>query len=234
MLSSWLLFLRRFVMAAQDFPSSNSLDALLPSLPILVRELGPQHRLRLLHHFLSLPLDDRQLRFGSILSDDMIEHYVNHIDFAHDTVFGIFGEQLELLAVGHLATIPASDESERAAEFGVSVVRSARGRGLGSALFQRAAIHSRNQSLHTLYMQCLSRNTAMMHIAKKAGMEVHYAQGEVDAHLKLPPANPASLLSETLQNQAAETAYGVRRNLRRVRCAFSTLKNRLFPHKKTA
>ena len=39
----------------------------------------------------------------------------------------------------------------------------------------------------TLYMQCLSSNQTMMHIAKKAGMEIHREYGEADAYLRLPP-----------------------------------------------
>jgi hypothetical protein len=62
------------------------------------------------------------------------------------------------------------------------------------ALFERAAIHCRNSDVDTLYMQCLSSNRTMMHIAKKAGMEIQREYGEADAYLRLPPPNPASML----------------------------------------
>jgi hypothetical protein len=42
----------------------------------------------------------------------------------------------------------------------------------------------RNNDVDTLYMHCLSSNKTMMHIAKKAGMEIHRDYGEADAYLK--------------------------------------------------
>ncbi|MDR1279802.1 MAG: tRNA (adenosine(37)-N6)-threonylcarbamoyltransferase complex ATPase subunit type 1 TsaE, partial [Opitutaceae bacterium] len=42
----------------------------------------------------------------------------------------------------------------------------ARGLGIGSKLFERAAIRSRNTQVTTLYIHCLSRNATMMHIAR--------------------------------------------------------------------
>lgn len=78
----------------------------------------------------------------------------------------------------------------RVAECGVSVDAAARDLGVGSTLFQRAAIHCRNAYVDTLYMQCLSSNKVMIHITKKAGMEIHRDYGEADARLKVPPADP--------------------------------------------
>ncbi|MGZ8316076.1 MAG: hypothetical protein ACXW3B_13010, partial [Telluria sp.] len=46
-----------------------------------------------------------------------------------------------------------------------------------SKLFERAAIHCRNQDVDTLYMHCLSSNKVMMHIARKAGMEIQRTIG---------------------------------------------------------
>ena len=53
-------------------------------------------------------------------------------------------------------------------------------------------------------MHFLSSSQSMMHIAKKAGMEVvHHDHGEADAYLKLPPATPASALQEVIEEQVA-------------------------------
>ena len=43
-------------------------------------------------------------------------------------------------------------------------------------------------------MHCLTSNQTMMHIARKAGMEIQREYGEADAYLRLLPANPASML----------------------------------------
>ena len=154
-----------------------------PRTTVLVRELAAHHRSRLLKHFLALGEEDRLLRFGQVVGDHVIEAYVDSIDFDHDKVFGVYDERLTLIGVGHLAYLRDNPQG-RVAEFGVSVSESARGKGIGSALFQRAAMHGRNTKVRTLYMHCLSRNAAMMHIAKKAGMRVQYAYGEADAYLE--------------------------------------------------
>lgn len=190
---------------------------------VFVIELKARVRPRLLKHFLALPASDRLLRFGSIVSDEVIARYVANIDFSRDTVFGVYDRWLRLLGVGHLAfaeRINSVDSGVTAkalvAEFGVSVSTSARGMGVGSALFERAAIRCRNADVDTLYMQCLSSNQVMMHIAKKAGMQIHRDAGEADAYLKIMPAGPGSVMHEALQEQVATIDYTVKANVRTV------------------
>ncbi|MPW22301.1 GNAT family N-acetyltransferase [Paraburkholderia sp. CNPSo 3157] len=181
--------------------------------PVLVRELGEKDRKRLLAHFLELGEDDRLLRFGQITPDHVIENYVRTLDFSRDTVFGVFDCHLRLVGVGHLAYLPAEGNT-RTAEFGVSVSESVRGQGIGTKLFERAAIRSRNTHVTTLYIHCLSRNMTMMHIAKKAGMKIEYAYGEADAYLTLAPADQNSIIAEMLQEQAAVFDYVLKRQAR--------------------
>ena len=57
-----------------------------------------------------------------------------------------------------------------------------------------------------LYMHCLSRNSTMMHIAKKSGMKIEYAYGEADAYLSLTPADQ----SEPHRGNAAGAGRRVR------------------------
>lgn len=189
---------------------------------IRVKELSERDRRRLLMHFLELGDSDRLLRFGTVLPDEMVTRYVQRLDFVRDTVFGVFDAELALIGVGHLAFVPcdmqpvltAPTEKERVAEFGVSVAANARSLRIGSRLFERAAIHCRNEDIDTLYMQCLATNHTMMHIARKAGMEIHRAHGEADAYLKLAPANPGSILQEAVQEQVATLDYTIRANTR--------------------
>jgi RimJ/RimL family protein N-acetyltransferase len=179
----------------------------------MVRVLTSADRERLLRHFLALGPHDRLLRFGQAAPDHVIESYVRSLDFTRDTVFGVFDKQLELVGVGHLAYLPA-DGNARTAEFGVSVLESARGQGIGSKLFERAAIRSRNTHVTTLYMHCLSRNSTMMHIARKSGMKIEHAYGEADAWLSLEPADQSSIIAEMLQEQAAVFDYALKRQAR--------------------
>jgi RimJ/RimL family protein N-acetyltransferase len=187
---------------------------------VLVKELQERDRRRMLKHFMELEGSDRLLRFGTVLPDEQVANYVNRIDFSRDMVFGVYNRLFKLVAVGHLAFAPRDEsqsaitEKERVAEFGVSVSKAARGMGVGSKLFERAAIHCRNNDVDTLYMHCLSSNKTMMHIAKKAGMEIHRDYGEADAYLKLLPANPASMLQEALDEQFATLDYTLKANKR--------------------
>jgi RimJ/RimL family protein N-acetyltransferase len=190
---------------------------------VRVKELRERDRRRLLKHFLALGEDDRLLRFGTVLSDELIEKYVQRIDFSHDSVFGVYGGWLHsLVGVGHLAFVPreqmpvigGTTTKSRTAEFGVSVSAEARGRGVGSKLFERAMIHCRNEDVDTLYMHCLTSNQTMMHIARKAGMAIHREYGEADAYLTLPPADPQSVLREAMEEQVAEIDYRFRKHMR--------------------
>jgi RimJ/RimL family protein N-acetyltransferase len=188
-------------------------------MPVLVRELSSADRERLLAHFLALDEDDRLLRFGQVVPDHVIENYVRNMNFSNDKVFGVFGSALELIGVGHLAYLPAEGD-KRTAEFGVSVLESARGRGIGTKLFERAAMRSRNTHVSVLYMHCLSRNSTMMHIAKKSGMKIEYAYGEADAYLSLTPADQSSIMAEMLQEQAAVFDYAIKRQAHRASQVF--------------
>jgi RimJ/RimL family protein N-acetyltransferase len=189
---------------------------------VLVKALGERDRRRVLRHFMALDRDDRLLRFGILLQDSQLAAYVAKLDFSRDIVFGVYNRVFQLVGVGHLGftskeahpdSIHYTDK-EKVAEFGVSVSKSARGQGVGTRLFERAAIHCRNSDVDTLYMQCLSSNRTMMHIAKKAGMEIQRDYGEADAHLHLPPPSPASVLAEALDEQFAKIDYTVKANVR--------------------
>lgn len=190
--------------------------------PVLVKQLAERDRRRMLKHFLALDDSDRLLRFGSILPDEQVQAYVARIDFSRDVVYGVYNRVFKLVAVGHLAFSPkekipaggASTTKDRVAEFGVSVSASARGLGIGSKMFERAAIHCRNSDVDTLYMHCLSSNQTMMHIAKKAGMEIQRERGEADAYLRLLPPDPASMLKEALEEQVATIDYNLKAHKR--------------------
>ena len=190
---------------------------------IIVKELSARHRRRLLRHFLALGPDDRLLRFGGQLPDELVRRYVEGLDFRRDQIFGVFDPGFRLVGVAHLAFIPIDQRAlyshsttrEKVAEFGVSVSATARGLGIGTRLFQRAVIHCRNADVDTLYMHCLSSNKTMMHIAVKAGMKIERSYGEADAYLKLPPASPGSVLQEAMDEQLARFDYTFKSNSRR-------------------
>lgn len=212
--------------------AGRDIDQTPPKLSVRVKELSERDRRRLLMHFLALGKDDRILRFGSPLPDELVTKYVQRIDFRRDTVFGVYDNRFKLVGVGHLAFVPrdampsinGATEKERIAEFGVSVLESARGLGIGSRLFERAAIHCRNADVDTLYMHCLASNKTMIHIAHKAGMAIQRDYGEADAYLKLIPASPGSVLQEAMQEQVAVFDYALKANVRAARKWFNNIK----------
>ena len=180
----------------------------------LVRELDDTHRAAALSHFLALEADDRHLRFGSPTSDAIIERYVANLNFSRDALFGVFNDALDLVGIAHLAYVPSANDGTRSAEFGVSVLHDDRHRGLGAALLARAAVHARNTHIDTLFVHCLAKNKAMMHLAQKLGMRVEFAYGDADAYLILPPANAQSILHEASQEHMADLDYALKANLK--------------------
>jgi RimJ/RimL family protein N-acetyltransferase len=180
-----------------------------------VRELHAGYREQILNHLLQLNDEDRRLRFGTQTPDEVIHHYVEQLDFNKDAIFGVFDLDLRLIAMAHLAYLPEQKGQARSAEFGVSVLPDGRGQGLGTALLQRSAVHSRNTRIETLYVHCLANNKAMMHLAQKAGMTVEYAYGDADACLKLPPASTATIVEEAANEQWADMDYALKENLKR-------------------
>ena len=183
---------------------------------IPIRSLAQRHRHKVLAHLLALPPEDRYLRFGYAATEAQIGRYVDLLDFDRDEVFGIFNRKLELIAHAHLAYLPDSAQSRHAAEFGVSVLPKARGRGYGARLFDHAVLHARNRQVDTMIIHALSENAAMLRIARNAGAAVEREGGEAEARLRLPPETLGSVFEELVENQAGEIDYQLKSNAKRV------------------
>lgn len=172
-----------------------------------IRSLGAGHRRRILSHLLALEEQDRYLRFGYSASDEQIRRYVDQLDFERDDIFGIFNRRLELIAMAHLAFIPHEPGTTPGAEFGVSVLKKARGRGYGTRLFERAVMHARNEGVELMFIHALSENTAMIKIARNGGATLERAGSETEAYLRLPPATLDSRVTEMVEEQVAQADY---------------------------
>ncbi|MBI2769369.1 MAG: GNAT family N-acetyltransferase [Burkholderiales bacterium] len=176
------------------------------SVIVPIRSLGPSHRERIAAHLQALDEHDRYLRFGYPANDEQIQRYTQGLDFDRDEIFGIYNRKLELIAMAHLAF--SKDPGMRScAEFGVSVLKKARGRGYGARLFERATIHARNEGVDMLFIHALTENTAMIKIARNAGATLERAGSETDAHLRLVPATLDSRMTEMVEEQIAITDY---------------------------
>ena len=175
---------------------------------IPIRELTRLDRAALEPHFLALGREDRRLRFGLSFNDAAVRAYVARIDFERDAAFGVYDDALRLIGAAHVA------RSHEHAELGVSVLPGHRGRGIGGALLARAHLRARNWGVRALFMHCLIENGAMMHLARKQGMQtamhIVVESGEADAWLKLPPADASSHFGEVFAQRVALFDYALK------------------------
>ncbi len=181
-----------------------------------IRSLGVNHRGRIERHLLALDPHDRYLRFGYAANDEQIARYAQSLDFERDEIFGIYNRRLDLIAVAHLALMADAGEA-KCAEFGVSVAKAARGRGYGARLFDRAAMHARNEGVSRMFIHALSENHAMLKIALNAGAKVLRDGAESEAHLELPPATLDTRLTELWSEQLAQTDYQIKARVKHFR-----------------
>ena len=165
----------------------------------------------MIEHLLGLDDSDRYLRFGHTVGEAQIRDYVDRIPFETDEVLGIFNRRLELLGLAHLAELGPGE-----AEFGVSVLPKARGRGYGQLLFEHAGLHARARGVNRLVIHALAENEAMLAIARHAGAQIIRSAGEATARLSLPPADLSDRWVSLLDDQAAEIDYHWKAGLLRV------------------
>ena len=181
--------------------SSKVIDASPLQLPPTVQRVPASGAQSLLAHLVSLPAADTRLRFGAPRTPAASAAYVAGIDFERDAVFAVYDDALMIVGAAHVGFF------EDAAELGVSVLPTHRGRGIGAALVVRASEHARNRGTTRLYMHCLAENAPMLAIARRAGMSIVVTAGEADAHAALPPASPASVTREYVSDQLALIDY---------------------------
>ncbi len=199
---------KEFLRPPHSRPATDESSRATP-LMVPIRSLGANHRERIAAHLMALDDRDRYLRFGYLANDEQIQRYVDGLNFNRDEIFGIYNRKLELLAMAHLAYAPEKAH-ESCAEFGVSVLKNARSRGYGARLFDRAAMHARNDGVNLMFIHALSENTAMLKIARNAGAVVERDGSESEAFLRLLPATLDTRMVEVLEEQLAQADYRIK------------------------
>ena len=196
--------------------------------PIIVpiRSLSANHVDRIARHLFALDANDRYLRFGHHAQDAQVQRYVDSLNFERDEIFGIYNRKLELIAMAHLAY--AKDMGyDSCAEFGASVLAGARGRGFGARLFDRAAMHATNDGISMMYIHALSKNDAMLRIARNAGAVVEFEGTESEAFLRLPQASVNTRVTEMLEEQLAQTDYRLKVQAKQFRSFLASMQEDL-------
>lgn len=136
-------------------------------------------------HLLALSAESRHLRFGYAIRDDMIETMADawQYNYRNHTLFAVENEQLELVAVAHIAKEPTG------MELAFSVLDSYQHQGLGSLLMERVIQYCRYKGLLDGYMVCLPHNHAIRHLCTKHGIKLVNQDGETEGLIHLPCAD---------------------------------------------
>ena len=189
--------------AAATSRSASALQRMRDWVPI--RTLGERHRVAVRAHLLALDANDRHRRFGYTISDERLQAYAAQLDFEHDQIFGTFDRRLRLVALGHMALCPIIDTGSASGhgELGLSVLTQARGRGLGTRLFEHAVMHGRNRGVHTLHIHLARENIPMLAIVQRAGAHIDTAGSEALAVLPLAAETLGTQIGEMLGERAA-------------------------------
>ena len=124
----------------------------------------------------------------------------------------MFDRRVRLIALAHLAF----DGDGLGAEFGVSVLPSARGSGLGTRLFQHAMIHARNRGVSEMVIYIARENRAMLSIVRRAGADIRFEGAQAEARLALPEDTLGTQIEALLGHRAAEIDYQLKLNVLRL------------------
>lgn len=142
-------------------------------------------------HLVSLGAEDRRLRFGALVDDGQIVHFADGINPRETAVLAQLGPDLEVVAAVQMSIIPG-----RAVELAFSVDSHLRHNGIGTALMTRALLWARNRGFSKAYVTCRAENIAMRRLARKAGMVMTTAGGEMEGVMDLPAATLLSVVAE--------------------------------------
>lgn len=162
----------------------------------MTRRLWPSDASAVLDHHLRLDAQERYLRFGRAVSDEIVRAHCTGLDWSRSILLGT-EEDGRLVAVAQLAIMgPAPGTAIGQAEFAVSVEHSAQNRGIGSELLGRIITLARNRSIGRIYVVCLLENRRMQRIAKKHEAMLEVIDTEVEGRIDLKAASPLTLLQE--------------------------------------
>lgn len=164
----------------------------------VVRRVLPHEYVKYRDHLRNLDDDSRVLRFGYLIRDEVVDTLCNGFesDPDHHVLFCVENNQLEFVAVGHIAL---GDHMELA----FSVLKSHQGQGMGNSLIRRCIQWCRTHSILEGEMVCLTHNSAIRHLCSKHGIHMTSANGETLARIRLDPASVDTYIEQTVDQNAA-------------------------------
>jgi GNAT superfamily N-acetyltransferase len=174
----------------------------------VIRKLSHLELSKYTDHLIRLAPEDRYLRFGYAITDDGITKYVDSQYRIKQVVLGAFDEDLNVVAAIEIVFDTSKYVAvNEVAEIGLSVEPAFRAQGIGSDLFQKALLITRNRSVVQLVSHCLTRNRWMMRIARKYGMTVVSDSGDTQGTLELEAPDVITLMGEVLGDGIALWDY---------------------------
>jgi RimJ/RimL family protein N-acetyltransferase len=183
---------------------------------MIPRKLVP-HKMdidRLVKHFYDdIRGDDRRLRFGNIVNDDIIERYICDKSFEHygfKNMWFVVEDGCNFVASCHVAY----DKKTKSAELGLTVSPDYRDQKIGQELFNRGAIWARAMGSESLFMHCLSENKTIQHIAKKNNMTIVTLDSfEKEATIKISKNQFSAGIEDAVLEQMALYDSSIRNNV---------------------
>jgi len=159
-------------------------------------------------HLKALDEDSKLLRFGYRVSDEVIDRLCNDIeaDTLHHILFCIENAQLEIVAVGHIAT-------KGGMELAFSVFSEYRGQGMGNKLIKRCIQYCRTHGMLKGCMVCLSSNAIIKHLCIKNNIKIQTEYGETLADITLDHPDFTTYVGEATDSNLAIFDYITKRAL---------------------
>lgn len=173
---------------------------MLPRVRVSFRKLWPGEGDRLERHLLRLRSDDRLMRFGGPVSDEVIRRYCGQTEWLWSIVLGGFIDGT-LRAAGELKLL--DQQWPPSAEIAITVEGDYQDRGIGTEILSHLIVLARNRFVATVHMICLNENRRMQRVARKFGTTLVFADGQAEG--RIVPAVPdfLSLFGEAAMETVA-------------------------------
>ncbi len=128
-----------------------------------------------LEHYQNFSSDDLYFRFFFTTGPEGIRNWLMDLDDKkYDHRFFIEEENDQYLGIVHLTI----DRTRKDCEVAVSVIPSARNKGIASNLIENAIEYADDQFMNSVTFQCKSNNHNCRDMFKKLGFNIHYNHDE--------------------------------------------------------